>query len=139
MLLVPWQYILSLAASTNEVPLPSVQEAFGIRLPPPEQCLVQPDFELIPNMPPEEDALYEEIEEEVTDDEADAEVNEDEDEEDEDEDVEMQDGNVNGLKQEHGMDVEGGDREGSDLFDGDEDEAEARGARRPVEEDEDYD
>jgi len=136
---VPKEYILSLAASTNEVPLPPVQEAFGIRLPPPEQCLVQPDFELIPNMPPEEDALYEEIEEEVTDDEI--EPTNEEDDEDEDEDIEMNDGeaNANGVKQENGMDVEGADREGSDLFDGDEDEADTGDARRPVEEDDDYD
>lgn len=136
---VPKEYILSLAASTNEVPLPPVQEAFGIRLPPPEQCLVQPDFELIPNMPPEEDALYEEVEEEVTDDEADADANEDEDEDDDDVEMHDGDGNVNGVKQENGMDVEGGDKEGSDLFDGDEDETEAKDARRPVEEDDDYD
>ena len=89
-------------------------------------------------MPPEEDALYEEIEEEVTDDEVDADANDDDDE-DEDEDVEMQDGDTNGVKQENGMDVEGADKEGSDLFDGDEEEAETRDARRPVEEDEDYD
>lgn len=91
-------------------------------------------------MPPEEDALYEEIEEEVTDDEADADANDDDEDED-DEDVEMQDGdgNVNGVKQENGMEVEGADKDGSDLFDGDEDEADARDARRPVEEDEDYD
>jgi len=90
-------------------------------------------------MPPEEDALYEEIEEEVTDDEVDP-ANEEE-EEDDDDDIEMGDGdaNANGVKQENGMDVEGADREGSDLFDGDEDEPDTRDARRPVEEDDDYD
>jgi len=131
---VPKEYILSLAAATNEEPLPPVQEAFGIRLPPPEQCFVAPDFELIPNMPPEEDPLFEEIEEEVTDDEE--EMGQDE---DEDEDEEMQDGDVpvNGSKpQENGMDVE--EREGSDLFDGDEDEGDAKEPRR-VAEDDDYD
>jgi transcription initiation factor TFIID subunit 9B len=128
------QYILSLAAATNEEPLPPVQEAFGIRLPPPEQCFVAPDFELIPNIPPEEDPLYEEIEEEVTDEEE--EVGQDE---DEDEDEEMQDGDVavNGAKpQENGMDVE--EREGSDLFDGDEDEGDVKEPRR-VADDDDYD
>jgi hypothetical protein len=86
-------------------------------------------------MPPEEDPLYEEIEEEVTDDEVDP-ANEDD--EDEDEDVEMNDGdgNVNGVKQDNGMDVEGADRDGSDLFDGDEDEPDTRDTRRPVEDDE---
>jgi hypothetical protein len=128
-----------MAASTNEEPLPPVQEAFGIRLPPPEHCLVQPDFELVPNTPPEEDALFEEIEEEVTDDEEDAEGVQDEDEEDED--VEMQDGNVNvnGVKQENGMDIEGDDHEGSDLFDGEEDEGDTKESRRPVNDDDDYD
>lgn len=142
LILILFQYLLSLAAATNEEPLPAVQEAFGIRLPPPEQCLVQPDFDLIPNPPPEEDPLYEEIEEEVTD-EDDAALDPDEDE-DEDEDVEMNDGDVvvNGVKGEHGMDMdgEGADRDGSDLFDGDDDEADPKDARRPVkDEDDDYD
>ncbi|KAG8820528.1 Transcription initiation factor TFIID subunit 9 [Serendipita sp. 399] len=133
---VPKEYILAMAAATNEEPLPPVQEAFGIRLPPPEHCLVQPDFELIPNEPPEEDALYEEIEEEVTDEEEEG-MREGSDDE---EDVEMQqdDAGMNGIKRETGMEVDE-DREGSDLFDGEDEEAANKESRRPVKEDDDYD
>lgn len=108
-----------------------MQEAFGIRLPPPEHCLVAPEFDLLPNAPPEEDPLFEEIEEEVTDDEE--EQNQDE---DEDGDEEMEDGDaaVNGVRQENGMDE---DKEGSDLFEGDDEEGDKE-PRRAAEED-DYD
>ena len=123
-----------MAASVNEEPLPPVQEAFGIRLPPPEHCLVQPDFDLVPNAPPAEDPLYEEVEEEVTDEEEDAAEND----EDEEEDVEMQEAGMNGTQAENGMDIDA-DKEGSDLFDGDEDEGAAKDARRPVNDDDDYD
>jgi hypothetical protein len=38
------------------------------------------------------------------------------------------------------MDMDGAEREGSDLFDGDDDEADTKDARRPVkDEDDDYD
>lgn len=131
---VPKEYLLAMAASVNEEPLPPVQEAFGIRLPPPEHCLVQPDFDLIPNAPPEEDPLYEEIEEEVTDDEEDIAENDEEDEDD----VEMQEAATNGVRAENGMDIDA-DKEGSDLFDGDEDEGAAKDVRRPVNDDDDYD
>lgn len=58
--------------------------------------------------------------------------------EEEDEDEEMQDdAAVNGTKpQENGMDVE--EKDGSDLFDGDEDEGDAKETRR-VADDDDYD
>lgn len=64
--------------------------------------------------------------------------------EDEDEDMEMNEGDitVNGVKGENGMDVEGDgmERDGSDLFDGDEEDVDSKDARRPVkDEDDDYD
>lgn len=70
------QYILSLAATTNAVPLPSVPEVFGVRLPPPAECLTSVDFDLVPSKPPPGVKLYDEEIEEV------------EESEDEDEDME---------------------------------------------------
>lgn len=70
------QYILSLAAQTNAVPLPSVPEVFGVRLPPMAECLTSIDFDLVPNKPPPGVKLYDEEVEEV------------EESEDEDEDME---------------------------------------------------
>lgn len=72
------QYILSLATQTNAVPLPAVPEVFGVRLPPPSECLTSVDFDLIPNRPPPDVKLYDEETEEIEEDE------EDEDEGDED-------------------------------------------------------
>lgn len=67
--------MLSLATQTNSVPLPPVPEVFGVRLPPPSECLTSVDFDLVPNKPPPNEPQYDEIEEE-------------EDEDDEDEDME---------------------------------------------------
>ncbi|KAJ3558947.1 hypothetical protein NM688_g635 [Phlebia brevispora] len=73
---VPKEYTLSLAAQTNAIPLPSVPEVFGVRLPPPTECLTSVDFDLVPNKPPPGVKLYDEEIEEV------------EESEDEDEDME---------------------------------------------------
>ncbi len=70
------QYMLSLATQTNAVPLPSVPEVFGVRLPPPSERLTSVDFDLVPNKPPPGEKLYDEEIEEV------------EESEDEDEDME---------------------------------------------------
>ena len=57
------QYLLSLATQINSVPLPSVPEVFGVRLPPSSECLTSVDFDLVPNKPPPGVKLYDEIEE----------------------------------------------------------------------------
>jgi len=78
---IPKEYTLSLAAQTNSVPLPSVPEVFGVRLPPASETLTSVDFDLIPNKPPPGTKLYDEEVEEV-------EESESEDEEEEDMDME---------------------------------------------------
>ncbi|KAI0952550.1 hypothetical protein AcV7_008312 [Taiwanofungus camphoratus] len=60
---VPKEYMLSLAAQTNSIPLPSVPEVFGVRLPPASECLTSVDFDLVPNKPPPGVKLYDEVEE----------------------------------------------------------------------------
>lgn len=57
--------MLSLAAQTNALPLPSVPEVFGVRLPPASECLTSVDFDLVPNKPPPGVKLYDEEIEEV--------------------------------------------------------------------------
>lgn len=78
---IPKEYTLSLASQTNSIPLPSVPEVFGVRLPPASETLTSVDFDLIPNKPPPGTKLYAEEVEEV-------EESESEEEEDEDEDME---------------------------------------------------
>ncbi|KAJ3575158.1 hypothetical protein NP233_g1272 [Leucocoprinus birnbaumii] len=79
---VPKEYILSLANEVNATPLPAVPEVFGVRLPPQSECLTNVDFNLIPNKPPPDVKIYDEVDEVE-------ESEEDEDEEfDEDEDME---------------------------------------------------
>ncbi|KAL1735832.1 transcription initiation factor IID, 31kD subunit-domain-containing protein [Schizophyllum commune] len=72
---VPKEYILSLANQTNSVPLPSVPEVFGVRLPSdPDDTLTGINFDLVPNRPPPGVKIYdeeiEEIEESEEEDEA---------------------------------------------------------------------
>lgn len=43
--------LLSLASSLNSVPLPPVSNRHGIRLPPPEHCLMNVNFSIVPNPP----------------------------------------------------------------------------------------
>ncbi|EJU06275.1 TFIID-domain-containing protein [Dacryopinax primogenitus] len=49
---IPKEYLQSLADKTNSVPLPSIPETYGVRLPPAKHCLTQVDFDLVPNRPP---------------------------------------------------------------------------------------
>lgn len=63
--IVGQQYILSLATQTNSVPLPSVPEVFGVRLPPASECITSVDFNLVPNKPPPGVKLFDEEIEEV--------------------------------------------------------------------------
>ncbi|KAN0062564.1 Transcription initiation factor TFIID subunit 9 [Thecaphora frezii] len=44
--------LLSLATSLNSVPLPPISDRHGIRLPPPQHCLTNVNFSLVPNPPP---------------------------------------------------------------------------------------
>ncbi|KAK7049639.1 Transcription initiation factor TFIID subunit 9 [Paramarasmius palmivorus] len=84
---VPAEYIQSLATQTNSIPLPSVPEVFGVRLPPQSECLTAIDFDLVPNKPPPGIKIYdEEIEE----------IEESEEEEDEDEDMDMEPAQIPG-------------------------------------------
>lgn len=63
--------MLNLAAQTNAIPLPSVPEVFGVRLPASAHCLTNVNFDLVPNKPPpsvkQYDEEIEEIEEESED------------------------------------------------------------------------
>ncbi|KAK7470822.1 Transcription initiation factor TFIID subunit 9 [Stygiomarasmius scandens] len=77
---VPAEYIQNLATTTNAVPLPSVPEVFGVRLPQSNDCLTSIDFDLVPNKPPPGVKLYDEEIEEIEEEESE--------EEDEDEDME---------------------------------------------------
>ncbi|KZO98044.1 transcription factor TAFII-31, partial [Calocera viscosa TUFC12733] len=43
---IPKEYLQSLADKTNSVPLPSIPETYGVRLPPPKYCLTAVDFDL---------------------------------------------------------------------------------------------
>lgn len=65
------QYMLSLATQTNSVPLPSVPEVYGVRLPPAHECLTAVNFDLVPNKPPPGVKLYNEEVEEVEESESD--------------------------------------------------------------------
>lgn len=76
------QYILSLAADVNAVPLPAVSEVFGVRLPPTSECLSSVDFDLVPNKPPPGVKQFDEEIEEI-------EESESESEEEYEEDVDM--------------------------------------------------
>ncbi|WFD25070.1 Transcription initiation factor TFIID subunit 9 [Malassezia nana] len=49
----PKEMLLSLATSLNSVPLPPVSNRSGIRLPPPEHCLTNLNFAIVPDPPPE--------------------------------------------------------------------------------------
>ncbi|KAI0722174.1 transcription initiation factor IID, 31kD subunit-domain-containing protein [Cerioporus squamosus] len=68
---VPKEYMLSLATQTNSIPLPSVPEVYGVRLPPASECLTAVDFDLVPNKPPPGVKLFDEEIEEVEESESD--------------------------------------------------------------------
>ena len=63
--------MLSLATQTNSTPLPSVPEAYGVRLPPPAEGLPAVDFGLAPAHPPPGVQLFDEEIEEVEESESD--------------------------------------------------------------------
>ena len=48
----PKEMLLSLATTLNSVPLPPVSNRYGIRLPPPEHCLTNVNFAIVPDPPP---------------------------------------------------------------------------------------
>ncbi|GAA5927446.1 hypothetical protein JCM3775_005986 [Rhodotorula graminis] len=45
---VPKEFLLQLATTVNSVPLPTLNEVYGIRLPPPAQRLTAPNYTLVP-------------------------------------------------------------------------------------------
>jgi transcription initiation factor TFIID subunit 9B len=45
------QILLSLATSVNAVPLPPISDRHGVRLPPPQHCLTNVNFSIVPNPP----------------------------------------------------------------------------------------
>lgn len=49
--LLTQKMLLSLATSLNSVPLPPVSNRYGIRLPPPEHCLTNVNFSIVPDPP----------------------------------------------------------------------------------------
>ena len=63
--------MLTLAQQTNAIPLPSVPEVFGVRIPNAPHVLTQVDFDLVPNKPPPGVPQYEEEIEEIEEDESD--------------------------------------------------------------------
>lgn len=116
----PGQMLLSLASSVNSYPLPPISDRFGLRLPPPQHCLTNVNFSIVPNPPPAEDKEDEaggkveaSLEQDL--DEGAGEVGEEEAEEDEDMD-DVQSGQAD-------------EQPGSDQ----------RGTKRSLEEDEEYD
>ncbi|KAF9172956.1 Transcription initiation factor TFIID subunit 9 [Mortierella sp. AD011] len=48
----PKEFLLELAEEKNKVPLPIIQEKYGIRLPHERHCLTAVNFQLIPELPP---------------------------------------------------------------------------------------
>lgn len=47
--------LLSLASSLNAIPLPPVSDKYGVKLPPAQHCLTNVNFSIVPNPPPEDD------------------------------------------------------------------------------------
>ena len=119
--------LLSLASSLNGIPLPPISDKYGIKLPPAQHCLTNVNFSIIPNPPPEdgsdEDAPGDEDDQTQQDDVALRKT------EDDDDDYDEEDNTV-------------------DISQKDEDMAEtsnitssqpARGTKRSLEEEDDYD
>lgn len=114
--------LLSLASSLNSVPLPPILDRYGLKLPPPQHCLTNVNFSLVPNPPPE--------------------ASSDGDAPGEDEDEEEEGGNEGKDSDGEGQQVDesmvdsmavGGDADMSDAA------MEPRGTKRNLDEDEDYD
>lgn len=45
--------LLALASTVNSIPLPPISDRHGVRLPPPQHCLTNVNFEIVPNPIPE--------------------------------------------------------------------------------------
>ncbi|PWZ00372.1 TFIID-31kDa-domain-containing protein, partial [Testicularia cyperi] len=46
--------LLALATSINSTPLPPISDRHGVRLPPPQHCLTNVNFSIVPNPPPQD-------------------------------------------------------------------------------------
>jgi transcription initiation factor TFIID subunit 9B len=120
--------LLSLATSLNSTPLPPISDRYGVRLPPPQHTLANINYSVIPNAPPplDEDAEAEEDAEEEAAAENKARA--------------AQEAQTRGgsIGEEDGEDVR---PEGDETALGAQPMAvdEARGTKRALEEDEDYD
>jgi transcription initiation factor TFIID subunit 9B len=111
--------LLSLASSLNGVPLPPILDRYGLKLPPPQHCLTNVNFSLVPNPPPDASS------------DGDAPGEDDEDEE------------LNGNQEGEESDADASEQQGdASMLDSTTAEAtavEARGTKRNLDEDEDYD
>lgn len=121
------QMLLSLATSLNSTPLPPISDRYGVRLPPPQHTLANINYSVVPNAPPPLDE----------DSEAEADENE---EAAETKARTAQDARTRGgsIGEEDGEDVRA---EGDETTQGAQPMAvdAARGTKRALEEDEDYD
>lgn len=107
--------LLALASSLNSVPLPPVSDKYGVKLPPAQHCLTNVNFSIIPDLPADEDADGEEDEDDVSGSgDVKQSARKDEDASIADEDMEDQAGNEGQA-------------------------AQARGTKRSLDEDDDYD
>ncbi|SPO31948.1 related to TAF9 - TFIID and SAGA subunit [Ustilago trichophora] len=52
--------LLGLASTVNALPLPPISDRHGVRLPPPQHCLTNVNFGIVPNPPPEDFDDFEE-------------------------------------------------------------------------------
>jgi transcription initiation factor TFIID subunit 9B len=111
--------LLSLASSLNSVPLPPILDRYGLKLPPPQHCLTNVNFSLVPNPPPQDSS------------------EEDAPGEDDDEDGEPEgDSSIVHQGPPEGQARESEGREDEEMVDA---QAEQRGTKRSLDEDEDYD
>jgi transcription initiation factor TFIID subunit 9B len=125
------QMLLSLATSLNNVPLPPISDGFGVRLPPRKQRLTNVNFNVLPNAPPpdlDEEEEESNVEQVVTEEQKERDgpsrpLGED----DEYDDEEMDNGTQSASK-----DATSGGA-------GPPTESDARGTKRRLEEDEEYD
>ncbi|SPO31835.1 related to TAF9 - TFIID and SAGA subunit [Ustilago trichophora] len=53
--------LLGLASTVNALPLPPISDRHGVRLPPPQHCLTNVNFGIVPNPPPEDFDDFEEL------------------------------------------------------------------------------
>lgn len=113
------QMLLSLASSLNSVPLPPILDRYGLKLPPPQHCLTNVNFSLVPNPPPQDSSEEDAPGEQDDDDEGDGSGTR---------------GAQSGTDAAEQVEAGGeGDEEMADAV------AEQRGTKRSLDEDEDYD